>query len=103
MEKGANKLPEWKVHSGYTEGEATGVGRGLCPILAKPLGLGRELSVCLTGMYIRDMRSISLGRELGAIAQSDSRRGWKGVEPPPWNQYVRMPERMMKAPANQDQ
>jgi len=25
------------VHSGYAEGEALGVGRGLCPILAYPL------------------------------------------------------------------
>jgi len=25
------------VHSGYAEGEALGVGRGLCPILAHPL------------------------------------------------------------------
>jgi len=30
-------LPEWDVHAGYAEGEALGVGRGLCPILAYPL------------------------------------------------------------------
>jgi hypothetical protein len=37
MEKGANKLLDKDVHPGYAEGEALGVGRGLCPILAYPL------------------------------------------------------------------
>jgi hypothetical protein len=68
MEKGANKLLDKDVHSGYAEGEALGVGRGRSPILAKPWGLGRKLSVYLNGMCIRDMRSISLGGELGAAA-----------------------------------
>jgi len=54
--KGANKLLDKDVHSGYAEGKALGVGRGLCHILAKPRGLGRKLSVYLTGMCIRGVR-----------------------------------------------
>ena len=44
---GTISLPDWDVHSGYTEGEATGVREGVEP-----------------------HPGISLGRELGAIAQA---------------------------------
>ena len=53
-------------------GEAMGVGRGLCPILAKPRGLGRgcphpgEATGVREG--VKPHPGISLVGELGAVA-----------------------------------
>jgi len=47
-------------------GEAMGVGRGLCPILAKPRGLGRGCPH--PGISLGRYRRAIAPRELGAVA-----------------------------------
>jgi len=74
----------------FTEKIARGLRRGRSPISrksvhGKPFQGLRPRKACmekgqinyLTRMCMRDMRSISLGRELGAIAPSDSPGGYR--------------------------
>jgi len=65
--KKVNKILKQDCVFGVCVGEATGLGRGGAHPPKKPARKKGQINY-LTGMCIRDMRSISLGGELGAIA-----------------------------------